>query len=70
MKKPSANELELLCRVAAAEGSHCFRADDHIPGPGHKALRSLAYRGYITVEQTDDGPRVTLTAMGWEAANA
>lgn len=64
MKKLSANEIELLRRVLAAGGSHCFRADDHIPGAGHKALRSLAYRGYLTVEPTDDGPLVTLTAQG------
>ena len=64
MKKLSDNERELLRRVAAAGGSHCFRADDHIPGAGHKALRSLAYRGYLTVVPTDDGPLVTLTAQG------
>lgn len=64
MKKLSDNERELLRRVAAAGGSHCFSAGDHIPGAGHKALRSLAYRGYLTVEPTDDGPLVTLTAQG------
>lgn len=69
MKKLSSNELELLRRVAAAGGSHCFRADDHIPGAGHKALRGLAYRGYLTVEPTDDGPLVTLTAQGRDEAN-
>ena len=53
---------------AAAGGSHCFRADDHIPGAGHKALRSLAYRGFLTVEPTDDGPLVTLTSLGREEA--
>lgn len=69
MKKLSANELELLRRVAKAGGSHCFGADDHIPGAGHKALRSLQYRGYLTVDPTDDGPLVTLSAQGVEAAN-
>lgn len=64
MKKVSENELELMRRVAKAGGSHCFRADDNIPGAGHKALKSLAYRGYMTVEPTDDGPLVTLTAQG------
>lgn len=68
MKKVSANELELMRRVADAGGSHCFRAEDHIPGAGHKALRSLAYRGYLTVEPTDDGPLVTLTPLGREEA--
>jgi len=64
MKRVSENELELMRRVSAAGGSHCFRADDHIPGAGHKALRSLDYRGFLTVEATDDGPLVTLTAQG------
>lgn len=64
MKKVSPNELELMKRVAAAGGSHCFRAEDHIPGAGHKALRSLEYRGYLTVTGTDDGPLVVLTAAG------
>lgn len=69
MKKISDNERELMRRVAAAGGSHCFRADDHIPGAGHKALRSLSYRGYLTVVPTDDGPLVTLTSLGMEEAN-
>lgn len=64
MKKLSDNERELLRRVYAAGGSHCFSSSDNIPGAGHKALRSLAYRGYLTVEPTDDGPLVTLTAQG------
>lgn len=64
MKKLSDNERELMQRVADAGGSHCFRADDHIPGAGHKALKSLEYRGYLIVEPTDDGPLVTLTAQG------
>jgi hypothetical protein len=64
MKKVSPNERELMQRVAAAGGSHCFRADDNIPGAGHKALRSLEYRGYLTVTPTDDGPLVALTAQG------
>ena len=66
MKKVSENELELMRRVAAAGGSHCFRAEDTIPGAGHKALRSLAYRGYLTVSPTDDGPLVVLTSLGRE----
>lgn len=69
MKKLSDHECELLRRVQAAGGSHCFRADDPIPGAGHKALRSLSYRGYLTVEATDDGPLVTLTAQGRSDAN-
>lgn len=68
MKKLSANERELLRRVAKSGGSHCFRADDHIPGAGLKALRSLAYRGYLTVEATDDGPLVTLSDLGRQEA--
>ena len=66
MKKVSPNERELMRRVLAAGGSHCFRAEDHIPGAGHKALRSLAYRGYLTVEDSQDGPLVTLLPAGRE----
>lgn len=64
MKKLSANELELLRRVAKAGGSHCFSSDDNIPAAGHKALRSLERRGFLAVDATDDGPLVTLTAQG------
>lgn len=63
-RRLSEQDRELMRRVMEAGGSHCFRADDHIPGAGHKALRSLAYRGLLTVEPTDDGPLVTLTAQG------
>ena len=70
MKKVSPNERELMRRVLAAGGSHCFRAEDNIPAAGHKALRSLAHRGFLTVDPTDDGPLVTLTSQGQEEANA
>lgn len=66
MKKVSPNERELMRRVLAAGGSHCFRAEDRIPSDGHKALRSLERRGYLTVDSTDDGPLVTLLPAGRE----
>ena len=66
MKKVSPDERELMRRVLEAGGSHCFRAEDRIPSAGHKALRSLERRGYLTVEATDDGPLVTLLPAGRE----
>jgi len=68
MKRLTSQELQLLQRVSAAGGSHCFRQEDSIPAAGIKALRSLERRGYLTVEQTDDGPLVALTVMGEEEA--
>lgn len=67
-RRLSDQERLLLQRVSAAGGSHCFRAEDNIPAAGHKALRSLAYRGYLTVEPTDDGPLVTLLPLGRQEA--
>lgn len=69
MRKLSPQERQLLQRVSDAGGSYCFRAEDNIPAAGHKALRSLAYRGYLTVESTDDGPLVTLTPQGQAEAD-
>lgn len=62
-------DLQLLQRVSAAGGSHCFSREDNIPAAGHKALRSLERRGFLTVEPTDDGPLVTLSSLGMEEAN-
>ena len=64
MRKLSDQERQLLQRVSAASGSHCFSIEDNIPAAGHKALRSLERRGFLTVEPTDDGPLVSLTAQG------
>ena len=64
MRKLTDQERQLLQRVSAAGGSHCFSSEDNIPAAGHKALRSLDRRGFLTVEPTDDGPLVTLTAQG------
>lgn len=64
MKKISDQERQLLQRVRDAGGRHCFGADDHIPAEGHKLLRSLARRGYLAIEPTDDGPLVILAPMG------
>jgi hypothetical protein len=69
MRKLTDQERQLLERVSQAGGSHCFSAEDNIPAAGHKALRSLSHRGFLTVEPTDDGPLVTLTTQGWEEAS-
>ena len=69
MKKLTDQDRHLLQRVSDAGGSHCFRQEDNIPPAGHKALRSLERRGYLTVEPTDDGPLVTLTAQGHAEAD-
>lgn len=61
MKRLNGQERELLRQVSSVGGSHCFALSDPIPMEGHKALRSLERRGYLTVEPTDDGIRVTVT---------
>jgi hypothetical protein len=69
MRKLTDQERQLLERVASAGGSHCFRQEDNIPAAGHKTLRSLERCGYLTVEPTDDGPLVTLSAHGRSEAD-
>lgn len=71
MRKLSEQERSLLRRVSAAGGSHCFNRDDPIPSSAHKALRSLERRGYLAVETTQDGIRVTVTwaAQGLDEAD-
>lgn len=70
MRKLSDSERAFLRRVADRQGSHCFTADDHIPAPARSMLKRLDREGWIAVEDTDDGPHVLLTDMGWSAANA
>lgn len=61
MRKLNEQEHQLLRQLSSVGGSHCFQLSDPISAAGHKALRSLERRSYLTVEPTDDGIRVTLT---------
>jgi len=71
MRKLTDQDYQLLRRVSAAGGTYCFAAGDHIPAAAHKAMRSLVRRGYLNVEPTDDGIRVTVTraAQGLDEAD-
>ena len=70
MRKLNSIETNLLGMIALNGGSVCPGTDASIPKAAHKVLRRLVTRGDLTVEDTDDGPRFTLTAQGQsEAAN-
>lgn len=68
MAKPTPVMVELLQLMADAGGSHCpgEEAINRISREGKKLLRWPVYHGYLTEEATDDGPRYTLTASGWD----
>jgi hypothetical protein len=65
MRRLTPDDIHLLRLVAAAGGSVCPGNDVSIPKAAHKLLRRLALRGDLSTEETDDGPRFTLTAQGW-----
>lgn len=65
MRKLTDDDIYLLGLVAAAGGSVCPGTDVTIPKAAHKLLRRLALRGDLDTEETDDGPRFTLTPQGW-----
>lgn len=69
MRKLAYQELQLLQYIEAAVGSVCPGTDASIPKAGHKSLRKMVTRGDLTVEETDDGPRFTLTAQGRSEAD-
>lgn len=69
MRKLTDQERQLLQIISNAGGSVCPGNDTIIPKAGHKALRMLERRGDLTVSDTDDGPRFTLTSQGQEEAN-
>ena len=64
MRKLTDQERQLVLYIDAAGGSVCPGTDASIPKAGHKSLRKMVTRGDLTVEETDDGPRFTLTAQG------
>lgn len=69
MRKLTHQDRQLLQLISNAGGSVCPGVDTSIPRAAHKALRKLVTRGDLTVEDTDDGPRFTLTSQGQEEAN-
>lgn len=71
MRKLSDQERQLLRFVSEAGGSFCPGADTtaRIPRDGHKSLKRMAKDGFLTIEDTDDGPRFSLSAKGQVEAN-
>ena len=69
MRKLTDQERQLLELINSAGGSVCPGTDASIPKAGHKSLRKMVTRGDLTVEETDDGPRFTLTAQGRSEAD-
>lgn len=71
MRKLTDQERQLLRFVSEAGGSFCPGSDTtaRIPRDGHKSLKRMAKDGFLTIEDTDDGPRFTLTSQGQEEAD-
>jgi hypothetical protein len=64
MRKLDHVEIHLLGLILDAGGSVCPGLNANMPSNANKVLRKLVNRGDLTVEETDDGPRFTLTAQG------
>jgi hypothetical protein len=64
MRKLTDQERSVILYIAAAGGSFCPGTAAGIPKAAHRVLGRLVTRGDLTVEETDDGPRLTLTAQG------
>ena len=62
--RPNPEEHRLLALISESGGSVCPGTDTSIPKAGHKALRRMERAGLLRVEETDDGPRFHLTALG------
>ena len=62
------HELEVLRLISGMGGSFCPGTDTtaRIPRDGHKSLKRMAEDGFLAIEETDDGPRFSLTAQGYE----
>lgn len=69
MRKLTDQERQLLQLISNAGGSVCPGVDTSIPRAAHKSLRKMVTRGDLAIEDTDDGPRFTLTSQGQEEAN-
>lgn len=64
MRRLTDDDTYLLALVAAAGGSVCPGTDFSIPKAAQRLLRRLALRGDLETEDTQDGPRFTMTAQG------
>jgi hypothetical protein len=69
MRRLSSAELSFLTMLKSAGDDFVFGRDDKVTAEGHRMLRRLDRAGWISVTDTDDGPRVSLTAMGRDAVN-
>ncbi|MFC3705656.1 hypothetical protein ACFOOL_12910 [Devosia honganensis] len=65
MRKLSPGERQFLAIIQLAGGSFCFSREDKVTAEAHRMLRRLDRAGLISVEPSDDGPLVTLTAQGY-----
>jgi predicted transcriptional regulator len=68
MRKLTDQECQLLQLISNAGGSICPGVDVSIPREGHRSLRRMERAGLLRVEETDDGPRFHLTAIGRQEA--
>lgn len=68
MRKLTDQERQLLQLISNAGGSVCPGTDTVIPKAGHKSLRRMERAGLLSVEETQDGPRFHLTALGRQEA--
>jgi hypothetical protein len=59
--KLTTSEDELVSLIRNAGGSYCPGNDASITPEVHRLLRKLARRGVLRVEETDDGPRFSVT---------
>lgn len=66
MRKLSEQERQLLRDIVDQDGSICPGREivGRFSKQGRKSLRQMADMGYLTVEDTDDGPRYHLTTQG------
>lgn len=64
MRKLNHVEIHLLGLLLDAGGTVCPGRDANMPSDANKVLRRLVSRGDLTAEETDDGPRFTLTTQG------
>jgi len=69
MRKLTDQERQLLRLISLAGGSVCPGVDTSIPKAAHKALRKMVTRGDLTADDTDDGPRFSLTYQGQNEAD-
>lgn len=70
MRKLSISELSFLTMLHNAGDNFVFGREDKVTAEAHRMLRRLDRAGWVSVTDTDDGPRVSLTSMGRSAINA